>query len=394
MGYSGGPDSKALLYALLEAGVSHLHLAHVDHGWREESSEEAAKLAEEARGLRLPFHVVKLAHKPTVNLEEVGRLARLQFFRSLFNQTPFQALLLGHHADDLAENVLKRTFEGARLSGLGGMSEQAVIEGMQVWRPLLEVAKPELQQFLAERKLEGIIDRTNGDPRFLRARLRQEILPQLEASFGKNIGANLRVLSERSQELRSYLDAQIVPLWERRISGPWGDYIDLAGVPRILQRHLLQAQLEVDLPRTILEGVLDALEQGAYMSVQDGIVVERQGVFVLAETVPKFAEPIAIEPGVFSSGGWLVAIEPIGESASPQVSWKEVWTGQFEVVLPEGELKVLESSALYRERARQLRIPSFLRKELPIVRNAHVRNLIDRHSEPQWMARFKVVSEI
>src|SRR5579862_4351474 len=105
LGYSGGPDSKALLYALLEAGCrSSLHLAHVDHGWRSESGEEAAELEKEARGLGLPFHMTRL--NLAANKEAASREARLKFFQALFAKIPFQALLLAHQAGDAAETAL------------------------------------------------------------------------------------------------------------------------------------------------------------------------------------------------------------------------------------------------------------------------------------------------
>ena len=64
LGFSGGPDSKALLHLLLECRSLRLpfelHLAHVDHGWRPESKNEADILAKEALQLRLPFHLLTL----------------------------------------------------------------------------------------------------------------------------------------------------------------------------------------------------------------------------------------------------------------------------------------------------------------------------------------------
>ena len=76
LGYSGGPDSKALLYALLENGVRP-HLAHVDHGWREESREEAERLRKEADSLGCPFYSTRLN---LAKKEDVARNARFAFF--------------------------------------------------------------------------------------------------------------------------------------------------------------------------------------------------------------------------------------------------------------------------------------------------------------------------
>lgn len=257
LGFSGGPDSKALLYGLLDAGCKNLHVAHVDHGWREESAHEAALLKREVEGLGLPFYTTRLETVPATNREDVSRKERLLFFRSLFEKIPFQALLLGHHADDLAETILKRVFEGAHLPFLGGMQPVGSLNEMIVWRPLLGAQKKELMAFIEEKGLKPFFDPTNQDIAYLRSRLRVEMLPFLEKSFGKNIMGNLCLLSERAAELRRYLDGRVAGAEVIR-----GDEIEvsLEGLERIEQRHLLQkvgAEIHLTFTRSVLEQVLD-----------------------------------------------------------------------------------------------------------------------------------------
>lgn len=262
LGYSGGPDSKALLYALLEINGLFLHVAHVDHAWREESEAEAALLGEEVRRLGLPFHTLRLSCPEGGNLEEKGREARLSFFQSLFQKIPFQALLLGHQADDAAETALQRVLGGAHLPFLGGMAERTFLEGMEIWRPWLRTEKKELLQFLEARELTPLLDRSNFDRRFLRGRLRAELLPTLAAQFGKGIHRNLCLLGERALELQDYLERKTSPVWERRKMGPWGLLLELHAPERIEARFLLQkmASLEgMTISRALLESMLDAL---------------------------------------------------------------------------------------------------------------------------------------
>ncbi len=139
LGYSGGPDSKALLYLLMECRrffALDLHLVHVDHGWREESGEEALEIQAEADRLGLPLYRKRLEEGDFSpgNLEEQGRNHRLQFFSKLYNELNCQALVLGHHACDQAEVVLKRVFEGASLFHLGGLVSDSQLCGMRIWR--------------------------------------------------------------------------------------------------------------------------------------------------------------------------------------------------------------------------------------------------------------------
>lgn len=262
LGYSGGPDSKALLYSLLEWGVKKLHLAHVDHGWREESAIEAEELRKEAHHLGCPFHSIRLQMPEKGNKEDLARQARLAFFRSLIDLIPCQAVLLAHQADDLAETALKRILEGAHLPNICGMEPVSQYNGMSIWRPLLRVRKETLLHFLAERKLESLWDSTNADPAYLRARMRQKILPFLSASFGKQVEENLIFSAERSEELKNYLDKRIESVKIQK--GPWGQFVDLNGMERIEQRHLLQKlarEESISIPRPVLETILDWVGQ-------------------------------------------------------------------------------------------------------------------------------------
>ncbi len=261
LGLSGGPDSKALLYGLLDAGCKTLHIAHIDHGWRKESAQEAAILRKEVEGLKLPFYSTRLEKVPPCNLEDAARKERILFFRSLFEEIPFQALILGHHADDLAETILKRVFEGAHLPFLGGMQSVGSLNKMIVWRPLLSMQKKELMAFVEEKGLKPFLDPTNKDPTYLRSRLREEMFPFLQKSFGKNIMGNLCLLSERAAELRLYLDGKIAGSEVKRKGRDVE--VSLEGLARIERRHLLQkvgAEENLSFSRYVLEQVLDFVD--------------------------------------------------------------------------------------------------------------------------------------
>jgi tRNA(Ile)-lysidine synthase len=233
LGFSGGGDSKALLYALLECGVKP-HIAHVDHGWREESQEEAEQMAKEAALLRCPFHSARL--EPIERSEDEARRFRYTFFAKLFPS--YSALLLAHHAEDLAETVLKRVLEGAHLSRLGGMREVSHQYGMTIWRPFLRVKKGELIQFLEEKGVSFLSDSSNFDPVFLRARMRGQMFPFLNEHFGKEVSSNLALLSERAYELEEYLDAKTKTSPIQK--GPWGLLSDLNGLQSLEIRHIIQ----------------------------------------------------------------------------------------------------------------------------------------------------------
>ena len=156
----------------------------------------------------------------------------------------------------------------------------------------LEKSTPrDILQFLEERKLVPILDPTNDDPAYLRARMRKEILPQLSRSFGKGISDNLILLSQRASELKSYLDKKISQASIEH--GVWGMYVSTENLERIEMRHLLQSlarEKEITFPRGVLESLLDWLEQKLpNKRVVIGnchFITDRQGFYLLSEKKP------------------------------------------------------------------------------------------------------------
>ncbi len=274
LGYSGGPDSKALLYSLIESGVKP-HLAHVDHGWREESRDEADRLGQEAADLGCPFFSVRL---DIPKKEDEARKGRISFFQTLFPR--YRALLLAHQADDLAETVLKRVLEGAHLSNLGGMQPVSQQYGMTFWRPFLTLRRSEILSFLDERALTPLIDSSNSDSAYLRSRMRMELFPFLNEKFGKETIPNLTLLSERALELKRYLDGKVEAVPVER--GPWGVFVNLNSLERVEQRHLIQKiarEESISLSRDAIETILDWVEEGRENVKIKKIWVDRGRVF-------------------------------------------------------------------------------------------------------------------
>lgn len=369
LGYSGGPDSKALLYAMLEAGCQTLHLAHVDHGWRPESAQEALKLEEEAKILGLPFHSIRL-NPSEKNKEAVSREARLSFFRSLFDIYPFQALLLAHQAGDVAETALKRMLEGAHLPFLGGMEPMGKLHGMSIWRPLFSTKKEEVLAFLEKKNLRPLSDSTNFDPAFLRARMRIEILPLLAKSFGKEISDNLLLLAERASELKAYLEKKTESYAPHR--GPWGLFGHLRNFERLEARFFLQKWAEIEkihLTRTLLESALDTLESNRPNGrIAPRVIVDRGAVFFLSAAPPSWGkDPLLLRPGLWTWGDWEINVtEEEAPKEDARSSWKNVWSGHFTVRASPGFLCPPSLQTPFRRLWNECKVPAFFRYQVPI----------------------------
>ncbi len=272
LGLSGGADSKALLYALLDCGIQP-HLAHIDHGWRGESKKEADLLLEEAKSLGLVFHTKKLVTVEKRNLEAICREERLTFFYELFCQYKYDALLLAHQKNDLLETVLKRILEGAHIFQLFGMTEVSWYKDMPLFRPLLGIYKEEIYKYLEDKKVSYFQDSTNEDISFLRGRMRKNILPQLQMEFGKGIEENLYQLSCRSLELSSYLEQRVQLYLDNVVVGSWGKSLSFNGLHQIEARYLVRKFLGFALPRKELEQILQWLKENA----KDKEILRKEG---------------------------------------------------------------------------------------------------------------------
>lgn len=214
LGLSGGPDSTLLFHLLVRSGLS-FHAAHINHFWRPESSKEASLLEVLCKSYGVPFHLHELSiDSMERNLEDLCREARLAFFRKICLSHHLQGVVLGHHADDQAETVLKRVFEGANLAKLKGLAPITNIEKITLFRPLLNIRKDQIIKWLENNKLSFFVDSTNEDARFLRGRMRTELLPLLSEHFGKQVSPSLCRLGESALELHEFLEEVLKPYRE------------------------------------------------------------------------------------------------------------------------------------------------------------------------------------
>jgi tRNA(Ile)-lysidine synthase len=196
---SGGPDSTALLDALARLAPPRgwrLTVAHVDHGLRAESGGDADVVAALASARALPFRSIRVEVEGGGSLQDHARNARHAALKAEAGRVGASLIALGHTADDQAETVLMRLLAGASPAGLPAMAERE--RGLA--RPLIRVWRDATIAYCAALGIEPLVDPSNADPRFLRSRVRHEVIPALEAVFP---GARRRlvVLAERQRRL-------------------------------------------------------------------------------------------------------------------------------------------------------------------------------------------------
>lgn len=182
--YSGGPDSTALLHALAhlpEARTRGLRALHVDHGLHAQSARWAAHCRAfcATLGLACDAHVAKVDRSGGMGLEAAARHARYAIFAEQLQAG--ERLLFGHHLDDQAETVLLKLLRGAGPEGLGGMRWERPFGHGTLWRPLLQVPRQVLRDYVDAHDLPCIHDPSNDDRQLARNHLRHEVLPLLKA---------------------------------------------------------------------------------------------------------------------------------------------------------------------------------------------------------------------
>jgi tRNA(Ile)-lysidine synthase len=191
---SGGGDSVALLHVLAELAPAWrlgLHVLHVDHGLRADSALDADFVRALGARLGVPVTVERVRVGPG-SLEAAARTARYAALEAWADRLGAARIAVGHTADDQAETVLMRLVQGAGVRGLAGI---APVRG-RIIRPLIELRRAALEAELRRAELPWVDDPTNRDPKFLRNRIRHELLPLLSDAYQPEIvGALARVAS-------------------------------------------------------------------------------------------------------------------------------------------------------------------------------------------------------
>ncbi len=245
VGVSGGPDSLCLLHVLnhlREELEIKLHVAHLDHGIRPESPEDARFVAETARAWGLLCTVERqdvpaLAREEGFALEQAARRARYRFLARIARDVDARTVAVGHNADDQVETVIMHLIRGAGLAGLRGMQPkspyppalgehdaQAVADTLTLVRPLLEVPRSAIEAYCQAHGLQPRFDRSNLDITFFRNRLRHELIPELE-TYNPKIREVLRRTARVIADEYDYLRRQRARDWKRVVTPGNGCFV-------------------------------------------------------------------------------------------------------------------------------------------------------------------------
>jgi tRNA(Ile)-lysidine synthase len=293
---SGGPDSMALMHLLAARAPAwqlRLGIAHLDHGLRPESAQDADFIRRLAAGMGVALHIERvevreLQGRWRLSVEAAGRKARYRFLRAAADRHGYGRVALAHHADDNAETLLLNLLRGGGRRGLAGMPP--VREGRWI-RPLIGATRRDIREYLERHHLPSLTDPTNADNAFLRNRIRQQLIPLLERDYQPAVRAVLHRSAEVLRDEEDWIEAQICPLFDQvtRFRQPGRVSLAasvLAGFAPAVRRRIVRAALRCvkeDLHRIAfvhIEGMLALAERtndAGPLHLPDGVRVQRRG---------------------------------------------------------------------------------------------------------------------
>ncbi len=210
---SGGMDSMALCSLLLDSGVD-FSVAHCNFQLRgQESLEDERFVIRKADELGLECHTrrfetLQYAQENRLSVQMAARALRYAWFDEILDQTGSSLLLTAHHADDNLETFLINLSRGSGIRGLTGIPERTG----RIIRPLLPFSRQDIEEFASENHLEWREDQSNAEDKYLRNRIRNQVIPVIKQTFPSFL-ESFRLSLSHLQETRHLAEDRLREAW-------------------------------------------------------------------------------------------------------------------------------------------------------------------------------------
>lgn len=294
---SGGPDSVCLLsvlHALAGDFNLSLHVAHLDHMFRGgESAAEARFVAELAKRFGLPYTVEKFdvpayCGEKGLPAQAGAREVRYGFLSRLAGTGTSSRIATGHTASDQAETVLLRLIRGAGLSGLSGIP----VKRGNIIRPLLEVSRDEVLEYLGANGLEYVSDSSNEKPLYSRNRIRMNVLPvlqQFNGSIVQTLAAEAALIRDEDEFIDSCARKSAAALFEQRAGAVYVKREPFGALEQALKRRVLRLAAEAAGADLTLLSLVQIDEALAFLSqAQTGRTMQLPGLLEIEREYDRF----------------------------------------------------------------------------------------------------------
>lgn len=264
VGFSGGPDSVFLVEMLLKLkekinfNIVLVHINHLLRGEEAQRDEDFSINYGKAKGLEVfsrKINITSLGEEKGLTLEEAGREARYDYYEEILEKTKSNKIALAHNKDDQIETFMFRLSRGTGISGLEGIISK---RGKYI-RPISEIYKKEILEYLDSNQISYCIDSTNLENEFTRNSIRLDLIPFIEKRYNPKFKDKVFSLIEEIREINSFLEKEI-EIYSKK------ETIDIDTIlkfpksirGKILSKYLYKYGLEVNRKKiSLIESILE-----------------------------------------------------------------------------------------------------------------------------------------
>ena len=250
---SGGADSVCMLdilVSLKEEFSLTLYIAHLNHNLRGiEAKNDELFVESLSKKYSLPFYsktvnVKKLSKELKASCEEAGRLARYNFFDELRKELGVNKICTAHNKNDNVETVLMRILRGTDVAGLSGISP---FNDNNVIRPILCLARDEIEEYLHCKGIDFVTDSTNAENNFTRNKIRNILIPSIindyNNGFVDTFSSNIKLFEEANSFIEEYVNNKISGLVKEEYYGIKTDVNSLLKESKYIAKRIIKKMI-------------------------------------------------------------------------------------------------------------------------------------------------------
>ncbi|MHD0317919.1 tRNA lysidine(34) synthetase TilS [Fusobacterium sp. THCT1E2] len=289
VGFSGGPDSVFLVEMLVKLRENinfDMVLVHINHLLRGENSDGDEIFSMDygkKKGLQVfsrKINITELGKNMGLTLEEAGRKARYDLFKEIFEKTGANKIALAHNKDDQLETFMFRLIRGAGLEGLEGIVAK---RGIYI-RPISEIYKKDIVEYLNENNISYRIDETNLENEFTRNSIRLDLIPFIEKRYNPKFKDKLYSLIEEIREVNRVLEMEFEQyMVNNKLSIKKLKQLDKYLLSKVLIQYLYSYGIEVS--RKKIQLIEDILYKGGSkdISLNREFILKKEYDFLVIE---------------------------------------------------------------------------------------------------------------
>lgn len=264
VGFSGGPDSVFLVEMLLKLrekidfDIVLVHVNHLLRGEEAQRDEDFSINYGKSKGLKVfarKINITSLGKEKGLSLEEAGREARYSFYKEVLEKSNSNKIALAHNKDDQIETFMFRLTRGTGLSGLEGIATKRD----RYIRPISEIYKSEIVNYLDENNISYCIDSTNLENEFTRNSIRIDLIPFIEKRYNPKFKDKIFSLIEEIRDINIFIEKEIEQF-------SYNETINIESIlkfpksirGKILSKYLYKYGLEVNRKKiSLIESILE-----------------------------------------------------------------------------------------------------------------------------------------